>query len=343
MAKAEKGISASEIIARIKNREFAPIYFLQGEEPYFIDLVADYIEKNILSEADKGFNQTVFYGKEADFATIMSAARRYPMMAERQVIIVKEAQSLKEAKKLAELLLPYAENPTPSTVLVFCYKYAKLDGRSKAAKVLKDKHIFLESNPVYESQLPAYIEGIAQSLGLKISKDACNLVAENLGSDLSKIANELGKLKLNLQGKAEIAFDDVKNNISVSREFNLFELPQLLATRNANKAYKLVNLFSQSKESIIPLVSILFNFFSKLLVLSKLNITSTNEIQSQLGVNYYQANDLMAAKRNFNYNQLVYILERLHQADKKSKGLGASSDLTDGELLKELVFEILHS
>ena len=225
-------MSAEKIISDWKKGNFKPVYWLEGEEPYFIDEVMQYAEHKILSESEAGFNLTVFYGKDADWATVINACRRYPMFADKQVVLLKEAQQMRDIEKLEG----YVENPLPSTVFVVSYKEKKLMQRTKFAKILKSKAEVLTTKKLYENQLPEWTNNIVQSAGLTITQKALLLLVDHIGNDLSRIQNEIEKLSINLNGRKSISEDDIENYIGVSKEFNVFELQDALAKKNITKA-----------------------------------------------------------------------------------------------------------
>jgi len=341
-------MSAAEIIKDLKARKFKPLYLLQGEESYYIDQVVDYMENHVLSDAEKGFNQTVLYGKDTDMATVLNAAKRYPMMAEYQLIIVKEAQDLKWAKetegssKEAEFVQNYFEKPLPSTILVFAYKYANFDKRKKIYKAIVNNGIVFQSDLVREYQLAAWVEVFVKEKGYKIDPKAAALIAEYLGNDLSKIANEIEKLCLNVGKETTIQTDHIQKNIGISKDYNVFELQKALATRNVLKCNQIINYFADNPKAN-PMVMVMANlsaYFTKILKYHYL--PNKNDAAKELGVSPYFVKDYEMAARTFSYGKTFDIISILRTYDLKSKGLDSSGNTTDGELLKEMVFKILH-
>ncbi len=341
-------MSAVEIIKDLKNRKFKPLYLLQGDEPFYIDQVVEYMENHVLSDAEKGFNQTVLYGKDTDMATILNAAKRYPMMAEYQLIIVKEAQDLKWAKetegsgKEAEFILGYFENPLPSTILVFAYKYGSFDKRKKIYKAIAKNGLVFQSDLVRDYQLTAWIESFIKDKGYKIEARAAALMAEYLGADLSKIANEVEKLCLNLGKETVINTDHIQKNIGISKEYNVFELQKALVARNALKCNQIINYFGNTPK-VNPMVMVVANlagFFTKILKYHFLS--NKSEAAKELGVSPYFVKDYEAAARTFNYVKTMDIIGLLREYDLKSKGLDSTGNSSEGELLKELIFKIIH-
>jgi DNA polymerase-3 subunit delta len=341
-------MSAVEIIKDLKARKFKPLYLLQGEEPFYIDQVVDYIENNVLSDAERGFNQTILYGKDTDMATILSAAKRYPMMSDYQVIIVKEAQDLKWAKetegsgKEAEFVLSYFEKPLPSTILVLAYKYATFDKRKKIYKAIAKTGIIFQSDLVRDYQLTPWIESFIKDKGYKIEARAAALMAEYLGTNLSKIANEIDKLCLNLSTDVVINTDHVQKNIGISKEYNVFELQKAMVARNAFKCNQIVNYFANNPKAN-PMVMVLANlggYFTK--VLKYHYLPNKGDAAKELGVNPYFVKDYEAAARTFSYAKTFDIISLLREYDLKSKGLDSTGNISEGELMKELIFKIIH-
>lgn len=333
-------MSHTQILNDLKNKVYKPIYFLFGEEPYYIDLIADYIEDKVLDEAEKEFNQTVVYGKDTDIPTIIAEAKRYPMMANHNVVIVKEAQNL---DKQLDQLESYVENATTSTILVFCYKYKKPDGRKGVTKKLKKAGEFFESKKLYDNQVPNWITDYLSQHNYKIEPKAAILITEFLGTELSKIANELDKTMLNLPEGSTINSVDVEKNIGISKDFNAFELNNAIGERNIRKANQIVFYFANNQKAhpIQMTLGVLYGYFSNILTYHYTQDKSKNNIASKLGVNPYFIGQYQTAARNYSIKKCVKVVEYLRDYDVKSKGIGNSS--TDGgELLKELIFKIIH-
>jgi len=329
-----------EIYTSIKKQEYAPIYFLMGEESFYIDKITDYILENALPEAERDFNQTVFYGKDADMANIIDTARRFPMMATRQLVVVKEAQQLKNI----ELLDSYIKNPLKSTILVINYKYKSLDKRKAFTKNVAQYGILFESKKIYENQLPDWISKYTSSLKLKIDTKASILLSEFLGNDLSKISNELDKLSINIPQGNTITADDIEKNIGISKDFNNFELQNALGKKDVLKANQIINYFSTNEKNnpIYVTIALLHSYFSKILKFHFLkNKTNDKLVASALGVNPFFVKDYKSAARLYNPKKLVTIINLLREYDLKSKGIGNVSS-KNGDLLKELIFKTLH-
>jgi DNA polymerase III subunit delta len=326
----------NQLMTSLKAKQYAPVYYLFGDEHYFIDEVSNYIEAHVLNEGEKGFNQMVLYGKDNDVRTIVSNARRFPMMAPYQVIIVKEAQTLKELDEFES----YFEKPVPSTILVICNKSAKLDKRTKFYKALS-KHVIFESKKLYDNQLPPFIEAYLKSKGFKISSRAVQLIADSLGSDLAKISNELDKLIINKHDEKEITDTDVELKIGISKEFNIFELIGAMAQKNSARAFHIAHHMGKAKDfSIIATLINMNNFFNKAYIVKQSKIKDRGELQKKYGFNYYQAGDYLNAVTKYSSDELEKCIRTMHEYDLKSKGVNNISATPD-ELLKEVLIKIL--
>jgi DNA polymerase-3 subunit delta len=330
-----------QVIGDLKNKSYKPVYFLWGDEPYYIDLVTSYITRNVLSEAEQSFNQSILYGKDSEAAQVSDLARRFPMMAPHQVVVLKEAQ---EMKSLAELLA-YVEQPQPSTLLVINYKYKKPDKRQKFFKTLEKKAVWYESKKLYDNQIPGWIAGYASKQNFRIEPKAAALLAEFLGSDLSKISNELEKLIVAI-GKpgATITPEDVEKHIGFSKDFNQFELQNALGNRDVLKATRIVKYFAENEKKYpMALTTVsLYYFFSKLLLLHYTKDKSRQNLASVLKVNPFFVKDYEAAARRYPAGKLVNIISLLRTYDMRSKGWEGNTS-PGGELTRELVFKILHT
>ncbi len=328
-----------QLVTDIKNKNLKPIYFLMGEEPYYIDKISDYIESNVLAEEEKGFNQMVFYGRDVTVEDVISNAKRFPMIAERQVVIVKEAQDL---SRTIEKFAAYAENPQPTTVLVVNYKYKKIDKRKALYKTLKKTGIVYESKKLYDNQVPDWIRRVLTPKGYKITPKASQMLVEFLGTDLSKINNELEKLQIILPKDSEITPEIIEENIGISKDYNNFELRKAVGMRNDTKAFKIANYFAENPKDnpMVVTVSLLFNFFSQLLQLHGLNDRSPRNVASALRVNPYFVNEYLDAARNFPMRKVSKVIGDLREFDVKSKGVNSNA-VPQGDLLKELLVRIL--
>lgn len=328
-----------QIVGDIKNGNIKPIYFLMGEEPYYIDRISEFIDKNILTEEEKGFNQTVLYGRDVSIEDIVGNAKRYPMMAERQVVIVKEAQEL---SRTIEKLADYAENPQPSTVLVMCYKYKKIDKRKKLYKVVAKNGVIFEGKKLYENQVADWIRRVLAGAKYTIEPKASQMLVEFLGTDLSKINNELEKLKLIIPTGSQITADQIEENIGISKEFNNFELRKAIGTGNEVKAHLIINYFAQNPRDnpLVVTISLLYSFFSQVLQYHGLSDKSQRNVASALKINPYFVKDYSEAAHNYPMKKVSAIIAYLRNADVKSKGVGATN-LPQGDLLKELLVKIM--
>lgn len=323
----------NKILSPIKEGNPAPIYFLMGAEAYYIDAIANYIETNVLSEEEKSFNQTIVYGRDTSIDAIIGMAKRYPMMAPHQVVIVKEAQDLSRS---IESLVAYAENPQPTTVLVFCYKYKKLDARKKLSKVLAKNGVVFESKPLYDNQIPDWIRRVLSGSGYTISPKAAQMLVEFLGTDLSKIKNELDKLKLVIPKTEKITPQHIEENIGISKDYNNFELQKAIGERDVQKAFGIIQYFAQNPKSHpLPMtVSLLHTFFSKILKYHAL--TNKSEAPKALGVSPYFIKDYEIASRNYSMKNASKSISVIRTVDLKSKGVDAGS-VSQSDLLKELL------
>ncbi len=322
------------IMKDLKTGKFHPLYFLFGDEPYFIDQVSDYIEKNALSEAEKSFNQVILYGKETEFKTIVDEARQFPMMASKRVVIVKEAQ---EMKTLPELL-SYIEKPSPTSILVLCHKYKKLDKRTKFAKILEEKSVIFESKKLFDNQVAPWIRDFIKAKGLTSETGVPDIIAEYLGADLSKISNELNKLILNLNSSTSITISDVKEQIGISKDFDVFELQRVLGEKNFVKAAMIINYFKEnpSANPAVMVISSLFAYFNKVLITRYHNSLSDQELSKQTGVNPFFMKEYRNAAKNYSMGHLIKIFQILKSADKNSKGVSSwRSD--DGAIFKDIL------
>ncbi|XLS30962.1 DNA polymerase III subunit delta [Flavobacteriaceae bacterium M23B6Z8] len=328
-----------EIVAAIKEGKVAPVYFLMGEEAYYIDRIAEFIEKSILTEEERGFNQMVLYGRDVSVEEVISNAKRYPMMAEYQVIIVKEAQEL---SRTIENLTAYVENPQPTTVLVICYKYKTIDKRKKLFKAMKKGGVLFESKKLYENQVGEWIRRVLAGKNYTISHKAAQMLVEFLGTDLGKINNELEKLQLILDPGAQITPELIEENIGISKDFNNFELRKAIGDGDFTKASRIINYFAQNPKDnpTVVTISLLHNFFTQLLQYHGLNDHSPKSVASALRINPYFVNEYQTAARNYPMKKVSKIIAALRDADVKSKGVGAVN-LTTDDLLKELLVKIM--
>jgi DNA polymerase-3 subunit delta len=329
------------VFSELKKGVFRPVYYFMGEESYYIDKLTDYIAENALSEEDKGFNQTVFYGLDTIVDTIVNAARSFPMMSERQVIIVKEAQLLKNIENLT----PYLKHPQPTTVLVFAHKNGSLDKRKKIAAELERVGVVLEFKKVKDEHLPVFVNNYLRGKGLVADTKCVSLLCESVGSDLNRLVGEIDKLSLSLpEGNVVITPELVEENIGISKEYNNFELQNALVVKDVYKANKIVNYFaSNPKKNPIQLtLAILFGFFSNVMMAYYAPDKSEKGVAAFLGLrSTWGVGDYLIAMKNYRATHVMEILHRIRLADAKSKGADGAT-VPDGELMRELLFFILH-
>ena len=329
---------AASIIKDIKNKKIAPIYFLSGDEPFYIDKISKVIETDVLSEDEKGFNQSVLYGNDLEMTDIIGMAKQFPMGAERQVLIIKEAQHL---SRTIDQLESYAANPQPTTVLVFNYKGKTLDKRKKIYKEIQKNGVIYESKKLYDNQIPDWIEDNAKSLGLSIEPKAKFLMAEFIGNDLSRMENELEKLKI-VVGEGLITSEVIEKNIGISKDYNNFELRKAVETKDAAKAFKIAKYFSQNPKDnpLVVTLTILYQCFSNIIIYHTLTDKSQGNVAKELGISPYFVKDASTAAQNYPLKKATRIISLLRETDVKSKGVGSTGNVTDGELLNELLFKI---
>ncbi|MBS1651732.1 MAG: DNA polymerase III subunit delta [Bacteroidetes bacterium] len=346
--------SVEKILLDLKRKIFKPVYFLAGEEAYYIDLISDYIEQNTLNDADKEFNQYVVYGREIDLAGVLSLAKQFPMMSERQVVIVKEAQNISEfskekgesAKKAnspTQQFIQYLQTPQPTTVLVFAHKHKSIDKRGAIAKALQKHALFAEFSKLYDNKIPEWIGNYVKDKEYSIGPKASFLLAEFLGNNLSKIANELQKLFINLEKGKEISIELIQKNVGISKDYNIFELQDAIGKKDILKTNRILNYFSENEKEhpLILTVITLYGYFTKILRYHFLADKSKTSAASALGVNPYFIEGYARAAGNYSIVKLKNIFLYLKEVDLKSKGIENNS-IENKELMKELFFKILH-
>jgi DNA polymerase-3 subunit delta len=340
--------SPEAVLKALRKQEFAPVYFLQGDEPYYIDRIADYIEENVLSESERGFNQIVMYGKDVDVSAILNNAKRYPMMSERQVVIVREAQDVSDfnIKQGQQQMEAYLKNPMPSTILVFCYKYKNIDGRKALGKLL-DKHaILVESKKMYDNQLPDWIARYVKDKGLQIEDKAVQMLADYIGNNLERLTNEIEKVLINYrQGDEEgkITPAIIQKYIGISKEYNVFELQKALAVKDVLKANRILKYFeaNQKANPIIPIIALLFTFYTKLLLVHQASDKSERGLAAVLKINPFFAREYKVASVNYPLPKVIRNIHHLRLADQYAKGIDNQVG-ADSQILKELVFKLMH-
>ncbi len=339
MAK-QSTIGYREILSELQAKTYKPVYFLSGEEPYFIDLIADYILNNVLAESEREFNQYVYYGKDVQLKTVLENARRFPMMAQYQVIVVKEAQNIASFDDLAN----YMQHPQPSTILVFCYK-KKADARKKFVTEVAKNGVFFNSDKLYDSQIPSFIQNYMRGKAVQIDEKSTQLLADYIGADLHRLVNELDKLIMTKPATVKmITTDLVEKNVGISKEFNDFELKSALIQKDVYKSNMIAFHLSQSKTFALNVtISVLYAYFSNLMVYYYIQDRSKMNVAKELGVNPFFVDEYALGARNYNAWKTMSIISLLREYDAKSKGVGNNTTSNSGaELLKELVFKILH-
>lgn len=339
MAKQE--ITYEYILKELKAKQYRSVYYLMGEESYYIDLIADYITNNVLTDTEKEFNLSVVYGVDVDISTIINAAKRYPMMSEYQVVVVKEAQSIRNMDELSF----YLQKPQNSTILVICHKHGVLDRRKKLAAEIEKTGILFESKKIKDAQLPAFITSYMKRKGIDLEPKATAMLADFVGTDLSRLTGELEKLIITLpKGQTRVTPEQIEHNIGISKDYNNFELRSAIVEKDILKANKIIKYFEENSKSnpIQMTLSLLFGFFSNLMLAYYAPEKSEQGIALFLGLKSpWQSREYLSAMRRYNGVKTMQIIGEIRYADAKSKGVGNSS-ITDGDILRELVFKILH-
>lgn len=334
-------MSAEKIIADWKQKKYKPVYWLEGDEPFFIDEISDYAEHNILADAESSFNLTVFYGKDSEWASVVNACMGYPMFGDRKVVLLKEAQQMKEIERLEN----YIRKPLASTVFVVCYKDKKLDARTKFSKTVKQNGEILTTKKIFESQLPEWVNQMVESKGLSIQHNALLMLVDHIGNDLSRLKNEVEKISINLNNRKKITEDDIENYVGISKEFNAFELQDAICNRNLPKAIRIIQYF-QSNPKAAPIQLILptlYSYFSKIYLVASMNQYSEDTVKPFFYNNSFKAKQAIATIKNYGFGGAEKILLLLHEYNLKSIGINTavSGSNADGELLKELSVKII--
>ena len=337
--------TAARILKELKAKMFAPVYVLQGEETYYIDLISNYIEAHTLSESERSFNQFILYGREAPTSLILSHARRFPMMADRQVIIVKEAQDIPDLQKEtgSKLLLDYLTRPVPTTVLVFCHKHKTLDKRRELGKKVEQLAVSAVFKKPYDNQLPDFIISYLDERGVKIQEPAIRVMQEYVGNDLQRLANEMDKVMTGLGQGEIITADRVMSQVGISREYNVFELQKALITKDALLAAKIIAYFESNtkKNPAIPAVAFLYYFFSKLLMASSAPEKDEKGLGSLLKISSFAAREYIHALQLYTTAKIIENVSLIKEADLKLKGVNSGAD-DESQILKELVFRLMY-
>ncbi len=332
-------MDASQIIKQFKDKEAKPLYFLHGDESYYIDVITDAAVKHVLEESERDFNQTIVYGKDVNMSSLQEQVKQYPMMAEKQLVILKEAQDVRDWS----ILEPYFENPSETTVFIICHKHKKVDKRKKFFKLLQKNAVVFESKKLYENQVDGWIIKHLKSKGFTINQKATILLIDFLGSDLGKIAKELDKLALVLEEGTEISEVHIEENIGISKDYNTFELSNAIAKRDILKAHKIINYFEQNPKAahISMIIPTIFSFFERLMKVHFAGTNDVKQLQSRLGMNYYAAMETVKAKNIYKPKKIAKNISLLHQYDLKSKGVDRGPG-SDADLLRELIYQLMH-
>jgi DNA polymerase-3 subunit delta len=338
----------TQIITDLKAEKYSPVYFLHGDESYYIDKISSYIQEHALDESEKAFNLHVLYGKDTDKRALIAIASRFPMMAKRQVVIVREAQDIKnlipksETEKEKDILLDYILNPVPTTVLVLCHKYKTIDKRTKLAKTIEKNSVLFESKKLYDNKIPDWITDYIHAKKYRINPRNAMMLSKFLGNDLTLISNELEKLLLNVNAGTEITDAHIEMYIGISKDYNNFELQNALGNKDVLKANRIIAYFASNSKNnpMVVTLGTLFSYFSKILIYHSLKEKTRASVASSLGINPYFADEYMNAAKKYPREKVHSIISDLRVYDLKSKGVDNNAE--DGELLRELVFKILH-
>ena len=338
---AKKELTCNDILLELKEKKYRPIYYLMGDEPYYIDLISDYIMDHVLSETEKEFNLTVVYGADVDISTIINTAKRYPMMSDYQVVIVKEAQAIQRMEELSY----YLQKPLQSTILVICHKHGSIDRRKKLAAEIEKVGVLFESKKIKDTQLPAFITSYMKRKGVDMDPKATAMLADFVGADLSRLTGELEKLIITLPtGQKRITPEQIERNIGISKDYNNFELRSAIVEKDILKANKIIKYFEENPKTnpLQMTLAVLFNFFSNLMLAYYAPEKTEQGVAAMLGLKTsFQARDYIAAMKRYSGVKTMQIIGEIRYADAKSKGVKNSS-MSDGEILRELVFTILH-
>ena len=327
------------LLKEIRNKKFEKIYFLHGEEPYFIDVLTKAIQDNALEESERDFNQSILYGKDAEVLSLISELKSYPMMAERRLVILKEAQYFKAIEQLES----YLENPANSTIFVICYKYKTFDARKKILKNALKNGVVFKSEKVKEYQLAEWIQQYIKTTGYELTSKACMLLIESLGNDLGRIVKELEKLAVLIEKGTIINENHIEENIGISKDYNVFELTNAVANKDNLKALKIVDYFDHNPKAadLVFVISNLFKFFSQIMRIHFLPNKSREAVAQALGVHPFVAGELTNAKNKYDPRKIAANIALIHEYDLKSKGVGNTS-ATQGELMREMVYQLIH-
>ncbi|MCH5597454.1 DNA polymerase III subunit delta [Niabella ginsengisoli] len=330
-------MSVDKVISDWRKKAYKPVYWIEGDEDFYVDQLVNYAEQNILSESEASFNLTVFYGKDAAWPDVLNACKKYPMFSDRQVVIIKEAQQMRDVDKLES----YIQSPLSSTILLVAFKDKKLDSRTKFAKLVKDKAEYILTKKLYENALPEWVNTVVSTMGYSISPKANSLLVDHIGNDLSRIKNELDKILINLGSRKAITEEDVENYVGISKEFNVFELQNAIATRNLAKAIRIIQYF-EANPKVAPIQLVLpslYSFFNKVYMVFGAS-GGEDGIAKQIGVGPYFVKSYLQATKTYSFSDVEKILLLLHNYNLKSLGIGAAR-IEDAELMKELVVKVM--
>jgi len=329
----------NQIIRDIKNKIYHPVYLLSGEEEFYINAISDLLEESVLSDAEKEFNQTILYGGETDVLSVVSEAKRYPMMSPYNLVIIKEAQNLKKIEDLVD----YVSNPSPTTILVVCYKHKSIDGRSNFSKISKKKGVFFKSKKLYDNQIIPWIEAYLKDRNFSISPKAAFMLKESVGDQLSKLSNELDKLMLNLSEGAKIDEQMVEAFVGLSKDYNVFELINALGRKDVLKVNRISEVFGKNEKNypLAKMLPMIYRFFSQLMLVHAHQKASDRELAAKIGVHPFFVKDHRNAANSYSIKKIARVMSFLRKADGYSKGVGVPS-MSNREILQELMFEILH-
>ncbi|MFT4095251.1 MAG: DNA polymerase III subunit delta [Niabella sp.] len=330
-------MAVEKVLADWKKNNYKPIYWIEGDEEYYVDQLVDYAEQNILTESEASFNLTVFYGKDAVWTDILNACRKYPMFSDKQVVLVKEAQQLKDVDKLE----PYIQKPLASTIFVIAFKDKKLDARTRFAKLVKDKTEYIVTKKLYDNALPEWVNAFVAQKGYSITPKANTLIVDHIGNDLSRIRNEIDKILINIGARKSITEEDVENYVGISKEFNVFELQSAIATKDLAKAIRIIQYFEANPKTgpIQLILPSLYSFFSKVYMIYGAG-SGEDAIARQIGVGPYFVKGYLQASKTYSFREVEKVLLLLHQYNLKSLGINTAR-AEDAELLKEMVAKIM--
>ena len=339
-------LNPNQVLAELRSGKYAPVYFLQGEEPFYIDQISDYIEEHCIPEHEKGFNQTVLYGKDVNMGQVITNARRFPMMAEKQLVIVKEAKDIQDIDKEEgqKLLIDYLNQPVPSTVLVFAHKHKKLDGRKPLSKEVKSKALLLTTTKLYDNQVPQWIEEYVREKGLKIEPDATRMLSEYLGTNLERQSNEINKISLNMKEGEAITAALIQKYVGINKDFNAFELQKAMAMGDVVKANRIVNYFTANIKANSPImvIAMIYPFYAKLLMAHGAKDKSPANLARVLRVSPHMVSrEYVPAMNRISLAKAVQCISILKEADMRAKGVEAGA-MSQGDILKEMVYKLMH-